>query len=146
MCNNLSRNDEETENLKLNIIEETDRLTRLQNDRSELSSQIDLTLLRLYGICVLLKEADNAPVPEKCPSIDKADWLICLLQTKYENVTRSYGIMDSNRRDNNVNEEVKNGVCLLCCTCKLLRILEYLDLIERYVNLVEVYLMCSLLF
>lgn len=41
-------------------------------------------------MCTALKEADSAPVPDKCPTIDKADWLICLLQTKYENVTRCH--------------------------------------------------------
>lgn len=52
-------------------------------------------------MCLALKEADSAPVPDKCPSIDKADWLICLLQTKYENVIRSRGLVDKNQRDTN---------------------------------------------
>ncbi|KAE9523802.1 hypothetical protein AGLY_015690 [Aphis glycines] len=99
------QNDEETENLKFKIVEETDRLERLQKDKSELSSQIDSTLLRLYDMCLALKEADSAPVPDKCPSIDKADWLICLLQTKYENVMRSYGTTDKDQR--NVNGRIK---------------------------------------
>lgn len=110
--NNFHRNDEETENLKLKIVEETDRLARLQKDRSELSSQIDLTLFRLYDMCLALKEADSAPVPDKCPSIDKADWLICLLQTKYENVTRSYGMTDEDQRD--IAEVIKNNVRAQC--------------------------------
>jgi len=97
VSNDVRRNDEETENLKLRIVDETDRLGRLQKDRAELSGQIESTLRRLYGMCSALKEADGAPVPDKCPSADKADWLICLLQTKYENVIRSGGI--TGRRD-----------------------------------------------
>uniref|UniRef100_A0A2S2NKJ6 Uncharacterized protein n=2 Tax=Schizaphis graminum TaxID=13262 RepID=A0A2S2NKJ6_SCHGA len=58
-------------------------------------------------MCLALKEADSAPVPDKCPSIDKADWLICLLQTKYENVIKSYGTTDKDRR--NVNGRIKNN-------------------------------------
>lgn len=106
----LCRNDEETENIKLNIIEATDRLARLQKDRSELSSQIDFALFRLYDMCLALKEADSSPVPDKCPSIDKADWLICLLQTKYENVMRRYGSMDKDQR--NTNGIIKTNVCI----------------------------------
>lgn len=94
----------------MKINEETNRLSRLQKDRSELSSQIDLTLIRLYDMCLALRKADNAPVPDKCPSIDKADWLICLLQTKYENVTRSYGLVDKDLR--NTNESIANKVCV----------------------------------
>jgi len=60
-------------------------------------------------MCLALKEADSAPVPDKCPSIDKADWLICLLQTKYENVIRNYGTTDKDQR--NVNGRIKNNVC-----------------------------------
>lgn len=110
MCkiNDFHRNDEETENLKSKIIKETDRLARLQKDRSELSAQIDLTLFRLYNMCLALREADSAPVPDKCPSIDKSDWLICLLQTKYENITKSYGTVDKDQR--NINGTIKNNV------------------------------------
>lgn len=59
-------------------------------------------------MCLMLKEADSAPVPDKCPSVDKADWLICLLQTKYENVLRNYGTID--RYNGNVNDGVKTNV------------------------------------
>jgi hypothetical protein len=104
----LYRNDEEIETLKQKIIEDTEKLTRLQKDRTELSGQINLTLSRLYDLCIKLKEADNAPVPDKCPSIEKADWLICLLQTKYEKVIRNAGVVDKNQR--NSNEKVKNNV------------------------------------
>jgi len=110
MTNYLCRNDEETENLKFKIVEETDRLERLQKDKSELSNQIESTLLRLYDMCLALKKADSAPVPDKCPSIDKADWLICLLQTKYENVIKIYGATDKDQR--NVNGRIKNNVCI----------------------------------
>jgi len=60
-------------------------------------------------MCLSLKEADSSPVPDKCPSIDKADWLMCLLQTKYENVIRSYVTTDKYQR--NVNGGIKNNVC-----------------------------------
>lgn len=89
------RNDEETENLKLKIVEETGRLARLEKERSELSNQIDSTLFRLYDMCIALKETDSTPIPDKCPGIDKADWLICLLQTKYENVIKNHGVPDT---------------------------------------------------
>lgn len=59
-------------------------------------------------MCLMLKEADSAPVPDKCPSVDKADWLICLLQTKYENVSKSYGAID--RYNGNVNDGVETNV------------------------------------
>lgn len=94
----------------MQIYEETGRLSRLQKDRSELSSRIDLTLVRLYDMCLALKKADSAPVPDKCPSIDKADWLICLLQTKYENVTKCYGLVDKDQH--NMNENIKNKVSI----------------------------------
>lgn len=99
--------------IKMKIIEETERLARLQKDRSELSNQIDKTLSRLYDMCLELREADSAPVPDKCPSIDKADWLICLLQTKFENVMRSYAapvtvVEDKDRRD--AKGKIKNKV------------------------------------
>lgn len=106
------RNDEEIETLKQQIIENTEKLTRLQKDRTELSGQIDLTLSRLYNMCLELKEADNAPVPDKCPSVEKADWLICLLQTKYEKVIRNSGVFDKNQRS--ANGKVKNNVCINC--------------------------------
>lgn len=74
-----------------------------------MSGQIDLTLSRLYDMCLELKEADNAPVPDKCPSIEKADWLICLLQTKYENVIRNAaGVVEKIQR--NANGKDKNNV------------------------------------
>jgi len=60
-------------------------------------------------MCLALKEADSAPVPDKCPSIDKSHWLLCLLQTKYENAIRSYGTTDKDQ--SNVNERIKNNVC-----------------------------------
>lgn len=95
----------------MKIIEATDKLARLQKDRSELSNQINLALFRLYDMCLALKEADSSPVPDKCPSIDKADWLICLLQTKYENVMRRYGSMDKNQL--NTNGIIKTNVCII---------------------------------
>lgn len=61
-------------------------------------------------MCLALKKADSAPVPDKCPSIDKADWLICLLQTKYENITRSHGFVDKDIR--NTNENIANKVSI----------------------------------
>ncbi|VVC33810.1 Hypothetical protein CINCED_3A011932 [Cinara cedri] len=107
------QNDEETENLKMKIIEETNKLARLEKERSELSNQIDSTLFRLYDMCLALKEADSAPVPDKCPSIDKADWLICLLQTKYQNITRSHSVPDKDNRSETKGNIKSNDVATL---------------------------------
>ncbi|XP_050441686.1 outer dynein arm-docking complex subunit 3 [Adelges cooleyi] len=83
------QNQEETELLKQQILEQQNRLTCLQKDGSRLCEQINRILVRLYDMCLLLREADSAPVPDKCPGMDKGDWLICLLQTKYESVVKT---------------------------------------------------------
>ncbi|XP_050547095.1 outer dynein arm-docking complex subunit 3-like [Daktulosphaira vitifoliae] len=97
------QNEEERDNLKQQILEETNKLSHRQRDGSQLSNQINQVLLRLYNLCLILKDVDSAPVPDKCPSIDKGDWLICLLQTKYESIIKNKGVRNIKTELDDVN-------------------------------------------
>lgn len=59
-------------------------------------------------MCRALKESDSVPIPDKCPSIDKADWLICLLQTKYENIIKNRIVSDEDRHSRDAKGNMKN--------------------------------------
>ncbi|KAK7580718.1 hypothetical protein V9T40_001347 [Parthenolecanium corni] len=82
------RSEEEIQAIQAEIQKENEKYEQVKEEHDKLQRQIENILEKIHEFCLRMKDFDAASVPEKCPPVDKYEWLLKLFRTKMESALR----------------------------------------------------------